>query len=300
VPQLDPRKLQTFRVVAHAGRISTAAKLLHLSQPAVTTQIKMLEDECGRPLLTRSARGVVPNEWGRRVLDAAEKLHGVLEEARAALGEEASASGELLLAASMTTSEYVIPQLLAGFRALCPAARFRVDVANTTQVVEWVAEGRVPLGTVEGLARAPRVHLEHYIDDELVAVAATHARELHRVTCAAELCGVPLILREPGSGSRAVVDRALRRALGRRRDDARDVQLGSNLTVKNAAVAGLGIAFLSRWSIQLEVAAGRLTVLPLADLQITRSFAWALPSQEVPGIAGQFLRWARRNPPVPG
>lgn len=295
---LDPRKLQTFRVVAQAGRISTASKLLHLSQPAVTAQIKALEEECGRPLLTRSARGVLPNEWGRRLLDAANQIHTILEETTVGLVDDEHTSGELVLAASQTTSAYLVPPLLAGFRALHPSVRFRVEVGNTAQVIDWIAEGRVPLGTVEGLSRASRVRLEHYLPDELVAVASELAPALHGVSRATDLHDVPLILREPGSGSRDVVDRALRRALGQRRIHAHDLQLGSNQAVKGAAMAGLGIAFLSRWGVQLEVAAGRLRVLPIADLRITRSFAWALPSVEVAGIAGQFLRWARRNPPV--
>jgi DNA-binding transcriptional LysR family regulator len=294
---IDPRRLETFRVVAQAGTISAAAKLLHLSQPAVTAQVKTLEEECGRALLTRGARGVVLNAWGLRLLEAARQIHVILGGAAQELQHEEEAAGELVLAASMTTAAYVIPPLLAGFRALHPAVGIRVEVANTAQVVERVADGRVALGMAEGLPRSPRLRLERYLPDELVLVAAESARAHHAITRAADLADAPVLLREPGSGSRAVVERAVQRALGTRRPLHVVLQLASNEAVKMAAMSGLGVAFLSRWSVQLELAAGKLRVLPLADLHITRSFSWALPSA-VPGVAGRFLEWARRNPPA--
>src|SRR5512145_1173427 len=76
--RLDPRKLETFRVVAQTRKISSAAKLLHLSQPAVTAQIRALEEECGRSLLVRSSKGVTPNDWGLRLLEAARQVHELL------------------------------------------------------------------------------------------------------------------------------------------------------------------------------------------------------------------------------
>ncbi len=79
--RIDPRKLETFRVVAQSGKISHAAKLLHLSQPAVTAQVRALEEECGRALLQRTAKGVTPNAWGLRLLETAKHVHDALGEA---------------------------------------------------------------------------------------------------------------------------------------------------------------------------------------------------------------------------
>ena len=86
--RLDPRKLETFRVVAQTRKISSAAKLLHLSQPAVTAQIRALEEECGRSLLLRSSKGVTPNDWGLRLLDAAKQVHELLGEVETAFQGE--------------------------------------------------------------------------------------------------------------------------------------------------------------------------------------------------------------------
>jgi len=299
VSSIDPRKLHAFRVVVETGKISTAAKLLHLSQPTVSGQLKALEEECGRTLLTRSPRGVVPNGWGLRLLEAAKQVDSAVAGAEAALQEEAALEGEIVLAASMTTAAYVVPPLLAAFRATYGAVPFRVEVGNTETVTEWLVAGRIPLAMVEGRSRSTRMRLERYVSDELVPVAAPSAREFSAIRRGADLAGVPLLLREPGSGSRVIVEEALARVLGPRRVLSNLLQLGSNQAVKMAAVAGLGVAFLSRWTLGAEVAAGRLRILPVPDLRIARAFSWATTTPEVHGLAGRFLAFARRHRPTP-
>jgi len=149
-----------------------------------------------------------------------------------------------------------------------------------------------------GRLRSPRVHLERYVDDELVAVAASSARDLWRISRAEDLAKVPLLLREPGSNTRAVVEEALAGVLGTRAVRRSELLFGSNQSMKMAAVAGLGVALVSRWSVQLEIAAGTLRVLPLRDLRIVRAFSWATASRQLLGAAGRFQGWARRNPPA--
>jgi DNA-binding transcriptional LysR family regulator len=298
VSRIDPRKLETFRVVAQARKISSAAKLLHLSQPAVTAQIRALEEECGRALLLRSSRGVTPTDAGLRLLDAAKQLQEVLGEVESALQGEPATGEEIVIGASMNAAAYVLPPLVAGYRAVHGRVPFRVQVANTAHVLEWVGDGRVPLGLVEARPRSPRAHLERYLEDEVVAVAAASARELLRVSRAADLARVPLLVREPGSHTRAVVEEALGRILDAKVLRRAELVFGSNQSIKMAAVAGLGVAFVSRWSVQLMLAAGTLKLLPLRDLRIVRSFSWATASRELHGSAGRFLAWARKNPPA--
>ncbi len=294
---IDPRKLETFRVVVQAGKISNAAKLLHLSQPAVTAQIGGLEEECGRPLLERTPKGVVPNRWGLRLLEAAKQVHDLLGAVESAIREEPAGDDEVVLAAGMTTAAYVVPPVLAAFRAVHGPVPFRLQVSNSARVLELVADGRVPLGLVEGRARSARVHLERYLDDELVPVVASSAPQFSGIARAAELVEFPILLREPGSGTRVIVEEALARVMGASQVLRSEVQMGSNQSVKMAAVAGIGVAFVSHWSVRLELAAGTLRILPLRDLRITRTFSWATLSRNLHGAAGRFLAWARRNPP---
>lgn len=295
---IDPRKLETFRVVVQAGKISTAAKVLHLSQPAVTAQIRALEEECGRALLTRTPKGVVPNSWGLRVLEAAKQVHEVMGVVESAIRETPAVTQEVVLGASMTTSAYVVPALVAAFRAGHGPVPFRVLVSNTPRVLEWVADGRVPLAIVEGRTRSSVVHLEPYLQDELVPVVAGAASEFRGIARAADLAHVPMLVREPGSSTRAAVEEALAALPGGSPALQPELQFGSNQSIKMAAVAGLGVAFLSRWSVQAELATGALRVLTLKDLRIARTFSWATLARQLHGAAGRFLAWARKNPPT--
>ncbi len=280
--------------------MSAASRLLHLSQPAVTAQVRQLEHDCGRPLLVRTARGVRLNEAGRILLEYAQRHHRLLDEAALAVAGEAALSGELELAASTTVASYVVPDLLASFLRDHRGVQVRLEVGNTEQVLAWVSEGRVPLGLVEGHARASRIRLEHYLDDELVPVTASRApAELLRVRTVESLRTVPLLWREQGSGTRAVLERALKRVGVRRRGpQPGDLQLGSTEAIKGAVSAGLGVGFLSRWSIQGELASGRFRLLPLSGLHVKRAFSWVLPVDAPAGVAGHFLRHARATPPV--
>lgn len=277
--------------------MSAAARLLHLSQPAVTAQVRQLEEECGCALFVRSARGVALTDAGRRLLQYAVRVDELLSEAGADVAGEGAAGGEVVLAASQTVAATVVPLLLQSFRRVEPATAIRVEVGNTAHVQERVAEGKVPLGLVEGPLRGGRVRIEPYLDDELLpVVSAAAAPALAAPTRAAHLAHVPIVWREIGSGSREVVERALRR-VARRRPQPGDLQLGSNEAVKGAVLLGLGVGFLSRWAVRGELASGALRALPVADLRIPRAFSWALPAGGVAGAAGRFLAHARRSPP---
>jgi DNA-binding transcriptional LysR family regulator len=289
---IDPRRLETFRVVATLGQVSAAARSLHLSQPAVTAQIRQLEAECGAALFVRTARGMILNGRGRALLVFAQRARQLLDEAAAAVQEEARPGGELVLAASTTLASYVLPPMLVEFCRAHPATGVRLEVGNTTQVLEWVKDGRVPLGLVEGHARAPGLRLERFLSDELLPVVAGAQRELAHVGRLSDLARVPLVWREPGSGTRAVVERGLKRAGSGRRARPGDLQLGSTEAIKTAVALGAGLGFLSRFSIRRELATGALKTLSIPALRIERVFSWVLPGGDLSGLPGRFKRFA--------
>jgi len=296
---IDPRRLDTFRVVAQAGQVSGAARLLHLSQPAVTAQVRQLEAEVGSPLFTRHPEGMRLTDAGRRLLDYARQIHGLLEEARDQAAGSGMSGGQLRLAASTTIAGHVLPLLFQGFLARHRPDGLQLDVGNTEEVLAWVREGVVALGMVEGLTRAAGLSLEPYLRDELVAVRPVRGPgNLAAVRSASGIMGVPLIWREAGSGTRAVVERAFHEAGLKRRPREGDLVLGDTEAIKTSVLAGLGIGFLSRWSIQREIEHGELEVIALPDLAIHRSFSWV---QSGGGLAGEglaFLEWARVHPPA--
>ena len=279
--------------MATVGQISSAARALHLSQPAVTAQIRQLEEECGAPLFVRTTRGMTLNDRGRTLLEFAQRARQVLDEASTAVLRETRPGGELVLAASTTLASYVLPPLLVEFLRAHPGTGVRLDVGNTTQVLEWVKSGRAPLGLVEGHARAPGLRLQRFLGDELVAVVAGEpSPALAGVRSLGDLAKVPLVWREPGSGTRAVVERALKRSGSKRRARAGDLHLGGTEAIKTAVALGAGLGFLSRFSIRRELVAGTLRVLPIRGLRMERVFSWVLPGGELGGLSRRFFQFA--------
>jgi DNA-binding transcriptional LysR family regulator len=287
ISKLEPTWLSTFLTVLDAGRISAAARTLHLSQPAVTAHVRRLEEAAEATLFVRSVRGVAPTEAGLRLARYARTARRDLQEALTSISGAREHLGDLAIGASTTIAAHVLPPLLARFRAAHPRVSARVDIGNTEEVMAAVRDGRVPLGLVEGHPRAAGVHLEAFLDDEIVAVVGRDASfSLRQVT---DLHDVPILWRERGSGTRAVVERALARADVKRGAIAKlDLELGSTEAVVGAVVAGLGVAFVSRVSVETHLAAGLVRLVPGLDLSIKRTFRWALPSGALSGTAARF------------
>lgn len=296
-PQLDPDLLSTFLAVVQGGSISAASRAVHLSQPAVTARIARLEASVGAALLVRSVRGVTPTPAGLRLAERARALERLLAEALDEVGDDDNAVGALSLAASTTIAEHVLPALLARFRQRHPQASIELHVGNTHDIVEAVRAGAQPLGLVEGTARAAGVRLVPWLDDELVAVVGVDAP--FSVKRDSDLAQVPILWREAGSGTRAVVAAALRRAGVRTRPLPHDPVLGASTSIANAAAAGLGVAFLSRWALAPLVASGRVRTLSGLSFSIRRKFQWALPAGSLTGAAARFHRLAIQQPPAP-
>jgi DNA-binding transcriptional LysR family regulator len=298
-PFLDPRRLETFRVVADLGQISGAARVLNLSQPAVTAQVRILEAQAGRPLFIRHAGGMRLTDAGRDLLGYARRIHDLLEEACARIALEDQPGGELQLAASTTIAAHIMPLLFRGYLGQRSLRNLRLEVGNTEEVLAWVREGRVPMGMVEGLTRAPGVSMDPFLEDELVAVrSAGGPGNLAAIHSCAGLARAPLIWREEGSGTRTVVERAFQRVRLQRGPREGDLVLGDTEAIKTSVLAGLGIGFLSRWSIQRELMHRELEVIPLPDLAIHRSFSWIQGGGGLSGEAQAFLRWSRAHPPA--
>ncbi len=295
MPRLDPSLLATFLVVLDCGRISAAAKALHLSQPAVTAQIRRLENALGAALFLRSVHGVTPTEAGLRLGRHARSVEALLDHAVADVSGTDDRHGPLAIAASTTIAAHVLPPVLALFRASNRDVPMRVHVGNTEEVVDEVREGRSRLGLVEGHARASGVRLEPYREDAIVPIVGSDTP--FRVRRTADLETVPLLWREAGSGTRAVVERALRKAkVDRRGVRHLDLELASTEAIVGGAVAGLGVAFVSRASVRAHLLAGLVRIVDAPELVVRRTFRWALPAGGLTGTAAAFHAFAQRPP----
>ena len=294
---LDPDLLPTFLAVLEHGRIAAAARAENLSQPAVSARIRRLEESLGTALFERSVRGVAPTPAGLRLAAHAREIQRILRQAATDVGGVGEL-GVLSLAASTTIAAYVLPRVIAAYRRQHPSVNFELFIGNTEEVIDEVRSQRAALGLVEGLKRAQAVRLNRWIDDELQPVIGSEAPTHWRLQSVTDLEGLPVLWREVGSGTRTVVARALRTAGARGKPRQGDFVLSSNEAIISAVTAGLGVGFVSKWSLGPHVAAGRLRPVSGFDLQIGRAFSWAIPSGGLSGTEAHFRQFAERNPPA--
>ncbi|MBV8276519.1 MAG: LysR family transcriptional regulator [Verrucomicrobia bacterium] len=298
---LDLRLLRSFLSVAQSGKISSAAKQLHLSQPAVTAHLRRLEEVIGRPLFSRSTRGVKLTSHGHTLRSLATDVQNTLARIETSFHQEQKLSGELRFGASLTISSHVIPLFIADFCRLYPDVGIELRVDNTAVVLEAVRESGYPFGLVEGSPRAAGLRLEKFVDDELVLVAGTnkshpkYQRLAAAVATPQDLYRIPLIWREAGSGTRAVAETALRKAGIQPRRLTYQYVMADVQAIKTAIVHCLGFSFLSRWSVKNEVAAGQLRILQLPNLSVQRGFFWVLPSGALGDPSDSFVRFCQAN-----
>jgi molybdate transport repressor ModE-like protein len=294
---LDLRLLRSFLAVAQSGKISAAAKQLHLSQPAVTAHLRRLEEIVGKPLISRSTRGVHLTSEGHQLQGLATEIQSTLSRIESSFHREQKLAGELRFGASLTIASQVIPGFLVEFCRVHPGVVVEIKVENTEVVLDSVREGTYPFGLVEGNPRAAGLRLERFVDDELVLVAGTnptfsaYQRLAASVSAAEDLYQVPLIWRESGSGTRAVIEKALRKLGLQTRRLAYQYVISDIQAIKEMTVQCLGLTFLSRWSVREEISAGRLQVVRINNLLVRRGFYWVLPSGALGEPGDTFIRF---------
>jgi len=204
--QLENFRLKVFRAVAEQLNFRKAAEQLFLTQPAVTLQIKALENDLGVRLFDRSAGRITLTRQGSVLLGYANKVAKLVADAERELGgSQGEVSGELLLGVSTTIAQYVLPRLLQAFLEEHPRVQFSLHSGNTSQVVELLLEGKVAIGLIEGPSRERGVHVEPFMEDELVLITPPHFQDDHLPR--AQFVESTLLMREQGSGSRRVVER---------------------------------------------------------------------------------------------
>jgi DNA-binding transcriptional LysR family regulator len=262
--------LAAFFSVAESGSVTAASELLHVSQPALTREIRELEERFGVPLFDRLPRGMQPTEAGRLLADYAAQIFALADAAQTAVSEFAGLTrGRLGLATSRTIGVYLLPAVLDEFRRLYPGIDVEVAVTNTEHVEEAVLAHERQIGLVEGPYDDDVFDATVIGRDELIAVAApAHPLAHQRRLTAARVAEAGLILREPGSGTRMVVEQAYaQHAI----ELAPKLSVGSPEAIKRLVRLGHAVAWVSRHAVAEEIASGVLVPLPVLDLKIERN-----------------------------
>lgn len=295
---LENFRLTVFRAVARQRSFRRAADELYLTQPAVTQQIRALEERVGLPLFDRSGRQVTLTEAGSVLLRHVERSGRVLEQAEAALAAlRDEISGTLRVAASTTIAQYILPPLVAAFLRLHPAVRIEMESSNTEAVAEAVTQGRAALGLVEGPPHSAQLRAEKWMSDELVLpVPPGHEWAGLRAVTLAQLATAPILMRERGSGTREVIERALEAAGLAPRDLTLVLEVNSTEAMLGAIEAGAGIGFVSRYAVGRQLAAGSLILAAVRGLSIRRDLLLLAPAGPEPaGPAGAMLELLRQH-----
>jgi len=283
-------RLKVFRVVARHLNFSRAAEELLLTQPAVTQQIKALEDEYGVPLFDRSGGRIALTPAGNSLLPYAEKLKEVSDEAFEVVTSSVGIpAGPLALGASQTIGQYLLPNLVAAFLRENPRIAVTAVSGNTDKMLEALAARHIQLAMIEGPALRKDFHIEPFMEDQMVLVVpASHEWADTEVGIDA-LKHAPILMREFGSGSRRVVEAALHKAGLNKKDLKTIMELDSTEGLLSAVEAGLGITFVSRWAVRNQLTLGTLRLARIKGLRLSRMFSLVYPAGPEPiGNAGAF------------
>ncbi|HKD60843.1 MAG TPA: LysR family transcriptional regulator [Terracidiphilus sp.] len=296
---LENFRLIVFRKVAEQLSFRKAAEELYLTQPAVSLQIKALEEELGVVLFDRSGSQVKLTAAGEVLLKYAEESSRLLREAGQALSPFGGAqSGALTLGASTTIAQYVLPRLLSEFCSSHPRVHPTLISGNTEEIVTAVEEGKIALGFIEGPPRSRDLSRVPFLEDELVLlVPAAHEWAEQKEIAPAYLTNAPLLMRERGSGTRHIIELALERHHIRRSALNVVMELDSTEAIKSAVEAGFGVGFVSRWAIAKDMRLGpSFRIVEIKGIRFRRHFISVFPrGPDLSGPAAEFRSFVLRS-----
>jgi DNA-binding transcriptional LysR family regulator len=280
---MDTRQLAAFCAVVEKRSFSQAAAKLGVTQPAVSLQVRGLEERLGQLLIDRSGRRVEPTEAGTRVYRSAQRLLRLEEELlEDASREDGELRGTLAVGASTGPGAHLVPLLLCEFQRANPSVRVALAISDTQAVIERVAERELELGVVGAVRRHRTLEFEPLVRDEIVLAVPPRHTAASRTLSLADLRRETLVVMQEGAGVRQVVEEELRRAGLRLRELESNLELGLQESVKSAVAAGYGVAFISRTAIEGELAAGTLAfarvegIEPIRQIYVVRGRGRAL------------------------
>ena len=268
---MDTRQLAAFCTVVEKSSFSQAAEKLGVTQPAVSLQVRALEERLGQTLLDRSGRRVEPTEAGLRLYRSAQRMLALEEQL---YDEVAAESGELqgtlAIGASTGPGAHLVPLLLCEFQRDHPELHVALSIWDTQTVSEKVAQREIELGVVGALRRNRSLKFEPLVRDEIVLAVPPGHRAAGGTVSVDDLREETVIAMQEGAGVRQVVDEELRRAGLRLRELEPKLELGLQESVKSAVAAGFGVTFISRTAIEGELAAGTLAMARVGGLDPAR------------------------------
>lgn len=264
--------MKVFVTVIELKNFTRAAEILNISQPNVSLHIRNLENDFGTKLIHRSPKQVQITEAGEILYRHAKQILLHFEEAKHEINDlRHVVTGKLRVGASFTIGENILPKVLAEYAGQFPLVDVQIIISNTEEVIEGVRTNQLDIGLIEGETNAHDIHIESFMEDEMIIIVpSNHPLSQVRMIEKDMLQNQIWISREEGSGTRTYMEKLITEL------DLiikRSFVFSSNQGVKEAVKAGLGIALLSRWTVDREIETNEISALTLKNKKITRPFS---------------------------
>jgi DNA-binding transcriptional LysR family regulator len=287
IQHVSLRQLRVFEAAASNRSFSKAAEALHLTQPGVSMHIKELEISAGLPLFERIGRKLYVTEAGQELLGRAREILRALKDAEDTLdGLKGLRRGRINLAV-VSTAKYFVPQLLAQFGRDFPELEIRLAVNNRISVIEQLVANEVDLAIMGRSPQSLDTVAEPFAQNPHVVIASReHPLAARRDILVETIAKENFIVREPGSGTRLAMEQFFEQ-LGLRCNVG--MEMASNETIKQAVMAGMGVSFISRHTIELELQTQRLVVLDVRGTPVVRQ--WHLAKKRLSPTASAFKQF---------
>jgi len=290
-------RLRVFHTVCKRLSFTRAAEELFITQPAVTKHIREIEQHFKVKLLDRNGTKIKLTAAGKILFDYTEEIfsiYGSIETDLAALHQ--AHKGELRIGASTTVAQYVLPPVLASFHERYKEIKVSLTINNTEQIEQALQEKQIDLGIIEGRSRKSVLSYTEFIKDEIVLVASINNSLLKKPAITInELKKIPLLLREPGSGTLEVLMHALKPHGIKLSQLQREMQLGSSESMKLYLLNSNSMAFLSIYSVLKELANKECRIVDIKGLNIERFFYFIQPKGQPGILTDLFMKHASRH-----
>lgn len=264
------RQLRAFAAMVRTGSVTRAANTLGVTPPAVTMQVQQLQDLVDLPLIERRGSEMSVTDAGRELVATVERIEAALADCAAVLADLAGADRGTVSIGVVSTAKYFAPRALAAFRLRHPGVKLRLSVGNRAEILKGLEHFAIDVAIMGRPPVELDVEAEVIGDHPHVVIAPPSHGLASRVDIAPRLLAAETFLvREPGSGTRSLMERFFSRT---QIEPLIGMQIDSNETIKQAVIAGLGIAFLSGHTVGAELADGRLVALDVKGLPVIRQW----------------------------
>ncbi|WP_010647914.1 selenium metabolism-associated LysR family transcriptional regulator [Oceanobacillus massiliensis] len=280
---MNYERLKTFITVTEKKSFSDAAKILHVTQPTITGQIKLLEEELQTKLFERTTKRIELTQSAEILLTYAKEIVRLSESAQKKIVEiEETIHGDLSIGCSLTIGEYILPRYLKRFIDMYPLIQIRVKITNSSNIIDGLKDHIFDVGLIEVPISDDSVIMQPLLEDELFLITAPdHFTEYGDAVSLKQLKKLPFILREKGSGTREVVSIHLQQAGISMEELNIIMELDSTEAIKSAVESGLGVSLISEYAIKKERQLGLLSYYKIMDLSFTRNFYMVYRKEQV-------------------